>query len=89
MRLEEAIDHLGEMLADKNHEWSCEECAEDHRQLVEWLIQLKLITELVQEYADKETPGKRCEEDPECWGIEATTLIGKIADIIGVENDET
>lgn len=86
MRLEEAIDQFGEILADKNHEWPCEECAEDHRHLEEWLIQLKLITELVQEYVDKEKPEKICEDgDPECWGIEATTLLGKIADILKID----
>ena len=52
------------------------------------LIQLKLITELVQEYVDKETPEKKCDEDPECWGIEATTLLGKIADILNIDRCE-
>ncbi len=59
--------------------------ADEHRQIEEWLIQLKLITELVQEYVDKETPEKICEEDPECWGVEATTLLGKIADILKID----
>lgn len=64
-------------------------CAKEQRQLAEWLAQLKLITELVQEYADKETPEKRCEDgDGECWGIEATMLIGKIADILKIDRCE-
>lgn len=40
MRLEEAIDHLEEMLADENHEWPCDECLE-HEQLLGWLKELK------------------------------------------------
>lgn len=61
-------------------------CAEEHRQLAKWLAQLKLITELVQEYDDKEKPEKRCDEgDGECWGVKATTLLGKIADILKID----
>lgn len=41
MRLEEAIDHLEEMLADENHEWPCDECREEHEQLLGWLKELK------------------------------------------------
>lgn len=41
MRLEEAIDHLEEMIADENHEWPCEECREEHEQLLGWLKELK------------------------------------------------
>lgn len=41
MRLEEAIDHLEEMLADENHEWTCEECRQEHEQLLGWLKELK------------------------------------------------
>lgn len=41
MRLEEAIDHLEEMLANENHEWSCEECRKEHEQLLGWLKELK------------------------------------------------
>ena len=67
---------------------SCKKYAQEHRQLAEWLVQLKLITELVQEYADKETPEKKCEENDTCWGWEATTLIGKIADILKIDRCE-
>ena len=73
MSLEEAINNL-------------EETLQDHRHLEEWLIQLKLISDLVQEYVDKETPEKICEDgDYECWGIEATTLLGKIAGILKID----
>lgn len=41
MRLEEAIDHLEEMLADENHEWPCDDCREEHEQLLGWLKELK------------------------------------------------
>lgn len=40
MKLEEAIDHLEEMLADENHEWPCEECRNEHEQLLGWLKEL-------------------------------------------------
>lgn len=40
MRLEEAIDHLEEMLADEHHEWPCDECREEHEQLLGWLKEL-------------------------------------------------
>lgn len=80
MRFDETINNLKQTIEDLLDE-SC-------IQLTEWLAQLKLITELVQEYADKETPEKRCDEDPECWGIEATTLLGKIADILKIDRCE-
>ena len=41
MTLEEAIKHLLEMLSDTDHEWSCEECREEHEQLLKWLVELK------------------------------------------------
>lgn len=49
------------------------------------LIQLKQVKDLVQEYVDKEKPEKICDEDTECWGVEATTLLGKIADILKID----
>ena len=99
MILDEAIRHCEEKTKELREQplkekmdiediAACEECAEDHEQLAKWLAQLKLITELVQEYADKETPEKKCDEDPECWGIEATTLLGKIADILKIDRCE-
>lgn len=41
MTLEEAIAHLRETLNDANHNWSCEECKSEHKQLLEWLIELQ------------------------------------------------
>lgn len=40
MTLTEAIAHLDESLKDKNHEWACEECKEEHIQLKNWLEEL-------------------------------------------------
>ena len=39
MTLEEAIDHLQESL--NNKEWDCQECRQEHEQLLEWLIELE------------------------------------------------
>lgn len=39
MTLDEAIEHLEDSL--KNKEFSCEECKDKHRQLLEWLKELK------------------------------------------------
>ena len=38
--LEEAIEHLDEVLADNTRDW-CEECRKEHEQLREWLIELR------------------------------------------------
>lgn len=40
MKLEEAIIHLEETLADPSHVWSCSECRAEHEQLLEWLKEL-------------------------------------------------
>lgn len=40
MKLEEAIIHLEETLADPHHVWSCAECKAEHKQLLEWLKEL-------------------------------------------------
>lgn len=45
MKLEEAIKHLEESLADPNHDWGCEECKGEHEQLLEWLRELKDLRE--------------------------------------------
>ena len=39
--LNDAIEHLDETLSDKNHDWSCEECRQEHEQLRRWLQELK------------------------------------------------
>ena len=41
--LNEAIDHLGEMLADKNHDFGCEECRRQHIQLYLWLVDYRRL----------------------------------------------
>jgi hypothetical protein len=41
MDLESAIQHLKESLADPTHEWGCEECKQEHEQLLEWLEDYK------------------------------------------------
>jgi hypothetical protein len=50
MDLESAIQHLKESLADPTHKWGCEECKQEHEQLLEWLEDYKelltVITEL-------------------------------------------
>lgn len=45
MKLEEAIKHLNESLTDPGHNWGCEECKEEHEQLLEWLRELKDLRE--------------------------------------------
>lgn len=49
MTLQEAIDHLKELLDDPNHEWSCAECKVQHRQLLGWLEELKYARESMAE----------------------------------------
>lgn len=45
MTLEEAIQHLKESLSDPTHKWGCEECKEEHLQLLVWLESYKDISE--------------------------------------------
>lgn len=45
MTLDEAIVHLTETLADNNHKWSCEECKEEHEDLLGYLQELKTYRE--------------------------------------------
>lgn len=45
MTLEEAIQHLKESLSDPTHKWGCEECKEEHEQLLEWLEDYKQLKE--------------------------------------------
>ena len=44
--------NLYEIGLAKNAEKECCKCAEEHRQLAEWLWQLKQIQDIVQEYHD-------------------------------------
>jgi hypothetical protein len=43
MTLEEAIQHLRESLADPTHKWGCEECKQEHEQLLVWLEDYKRL----------------------------------------------
>ena len=43
MTLDEAIQHLREMLTDPAHEWGCEECRTEHEQLLAWLEDYKRL----------------------------------------------
>jgi hypothetical protein len=43
MTLTDAIQHLKESLADPAHEWGCEECKQEHEQLLEWLEDYKRL----------------------------------------------
>ena len=43
MQLNEAINHLNEILNNPNHKWSCNECKQDHQQLYDWLIELQTL----------------------------------------------
>ena len=57
MTIDEAIKHCEEIAMDKTNLaktlWDskekarCEECAEEHRQLAEWLKELKLYREMI------------------------------------------
>lgn len=40
MKLQEGIDHLKELLVEDN--FGCEECRNDHEQLLMWLLELSL-----------------------------------------------
>ena len=39
MTLDEAIEHLQDKFEEDN--WSCEECRQEHLQLLQWLMELK------------------------------------------------
>jgi hypothetical protein len=53
MKLEEAIEHLEENLADPGHDWGCEECKGEHEQLLEWLRELKEAKRLLKSAIDE------------------------------------
>lgn len=83
MSLEEAIKLIQEIEEDGRN------VTTEHIEALELVIMaLKQVRALVQEYADKETPEKICDEIDDCWGIEATTLLGKIADILKINRCE-
>lgn len=43
MNLEEAIKHLEETLEDSTKIWGCENCKEEHKQLLTWLLELRSL----------------------------------------------
>ena len=43
MELNDAINHLKESLADPTHKWGCEECKQEHEQLLVWLEDYKQL----------------------------------------------
>ena len=45
MELTDAINHLKESLADHTHKWGCEECKEEHEQLLKWLVDLRELNQ--------------------------------------------
>lgn len=45
MELTDAINHLKESLADPTHKWGCEECKQEHEQLLEWLEDYQKVKE--------------------------------------------
>lgn len=47
MTIDEAIKHCEEVA---NRHGGCKECADEHRQLAEWLDKLQKITEIVAEW---------------------------------------
>lgn len=49
LELDSAIQHLKESLADPTHKWACEECKQEHEQLLVWLEDYK---QLKDDYAD-------------------------------------
>lgn len=49
MTINEAIEHLEQELSDKDHDWGCEKCRQEHEQLLEWLkenVELKRLLKL-------------------------------------------
>ena len=50
MTLDEAIQHLTETLSNSNHNWSCDECKQEHEQLLDWLLELKYLRSLINSY---------------------------------------
>lgn len=61
MTLEEAIAHLDESLNDQGHDWGCEECKQEHVQLLEWLVELQ-EQRAVAEYPAKQWHEKHMEK---------------------------
>ena len=57
MTLDEAIEHLEDSI--KNKEFSCESCKEEHKQLLEWLKELRNLS--MHEMEEEEATDKMTE----------------------------
>jgi hypothetical protein len=63
MELTDAINHLKESLADPTHKWGCEECKQEHEQLLVWLEDYKrLLSESSWIPVDDRMPDKNSNE---------------------------
>lgn len=84
MDLESAIQHLKESLADPTHEWGCEECKQEHEQLLEWLEEYNKIKEYWLPSDEEELRKERgeCNNLYEKIDIVVSGLYSKIADQI-------
>ena len=52
MTLQGAIDHLKDTLSDNDHKWNCEECKNEHEQLLKWLLELQKYRIIANEIAN-------------------------------------
>lgn len=60
MELADAINHLKESLSDPTHKWGCEECKQEHEQLLVWLEDYKrLKDEMIPAYDEQLTEAQR------------------------------
>jgi hypothetical protein len=84
LELDSAIQHLKESLADHTHKWGCEECKEEHIQLLVWLESYKTISESYPEVRKK--IDRLEEENMRLLG--STLRIGKRCETLEAENGE-
>lgn len=84
MELNEAIQHLRESLKDPAHDWGCEECKEEHIQLLVWLESYKTIQEAYPEVRKKID---RLEEE-NMRLLESALRLGKMCEALESENNE-
>ena len=91
MTLDEAIRHCEEVAEEKEQEakeahvlsgMDCMECAEEHRQLAEWLKELKTYQEGINEIKNKINNFKGCDMWDTANGMEFAL------ELLGVENAE-
>lgn len=59
MTIDSAIQHLKESLADPTHKWGCEECKQEHEQLLEWLEDYKRLQSVSSWHSCDEKPPER------------------------------